>query len=446
MLSFAELDELAQRGLARSRSRAAFCTAIAELRRELGREQIVVSDRRWRNSLDVLRAHAFLSGRAIVTEDDLGFLEHVLWKDPEEHPKVRDAIHRLVKGYEEQARELLIQSQELREYAERGWESDELRSRAIVESPYQDRQHPGPLRPPGARGRRERAHGARRGDDALAGQGNPAIDAAPDLAGASESARRRCQPRKPRPQSCFAPATTSNPIASSLCSPSRPANFGGIAKGAKASRRRFEHRLEPFSHVMLYFRRRPHGQLVFITRAEAAGLQPFRLEDNLGRLALGTYMLELAEALTPKTRKHRAPTICWPRRSALSARERPTRRCVRLTAKDVSMGGLRYAVRPLSHLRRNQIGSAPVYFIIGRGGVVCARCRVSAAEGGIRLGAASAAALVQLGELPLADASAATAAGADGALAIARFVASVVDRKLRSVEFLDSVIAPARQA
>src|ERR1700726_3650893 len=133
MLSFAELDEL------RAMSRAVevpggVITAIAELRRELGRQQIVVSDRRWRNSLDVLRAHALLSGRTIVAEDDLGFLEHVLWKDPEEHPKVRDAIHRLVKGYEEQARELLIQSQELREYAERGWESDEMRSRAIVEA------------------------------------------------------------------------------------------------------------------------------------------------------------------------------------------------------------------------------------------------------------------------------------------------------------------------
>jgi ABC-type uncharacterized transport system permease subunit len=67
-------------------------------------------------------------------------------------------------------------------------------------------------------------------------------------------------------------------------------------------------------------------------------------------------------------------------------------------------------------------------------------------EGGIRLGAASAAALVELGRMPLAAAAAATAAGADGALAIARFIASVVDRKLRSVEFLDSVIAPATRA
>ena len=35
------------------------------------------------------------------TEDDLMFLEHVLWKDPEEQPKVREAIRRLVKGYED---------------------------------------------------------------------------------------------------------------------------------------------------------------------------------------------------------------------------------------------------------------------------------------------------------------------------------------------------------
>ena len=132
-LSFGELDELRDLTHAVEVPGGVFA-AIVELRRELGRQQIVVSDRRWRNSLEVLRAHAMLCARATVTEDDLAFLEHILWKDPEEHPKVREAIHRLVKGYEEQARELLIQSQELRDYAERGWESDELRSRAMVEA------------------------------------------------------------------------------------------------------------------------------------------------------------------------------------------------------------------------------------------------------------------------------------------------------------------------
>ena len=52
--------------------------------------------------------------------------------------------------------------------------------------------------------------------------------------------------------------------------------LSGIAKGAKASRRRFERKLEPFSHVTLYFRRRPHGQLVFITRAERGENPPPR--------------------------------------------------------------------------------------------------------------------------------------------------------------------------
>ncbi len=106
---------------------------VAEIRRELAGRQIIASDRRWRAALDVLRAHALLFGRNQVTEDDLLFLEHVLWKDPEERPKVRDALHHLIKGYEEEARELLIQSQELRDYAGRGWESEELRSRALIE-------------------------------------------------------------------------------------------------------------------------------------------------------------------------------------------------------------------------------------------------------------------------------------------------------------------------
>ncbi len=133
MLSFAELDELrTAAGAVEVPDRV--ITAIAELRRELARQQIIVSDRRWRNALEVLRAHALLYGRTEVAEDDLAFLEHVLWKDPEEHPKVRETIHRLVKGFEEQARELLIQSQELSEYVNRRWESDELRSRALVEA------------------------------------------------------------------------------------------------------------------------------------------------------------------------------------------------------------------------------------------------------------------------------------------------------------------------
>jgi MoxR-like ATPase len=132
-LSFAELNALAGT-VAMVKIPGAIFNEIAELRRSLGREQIVVSDRRWKNSLDVLRAHAIIFGRSVVIEDDLMFLEHVLWKDPEERPKVTDLLRRLVRGYQEEARELLIQSQELRDYAQRPWESNELRDRAVVEA------------------------------------------------------------------------------------------------------------------------------------------------------------------------------------------------------------------------------------------------------------------------------------------------------------------------
>ncbi|MHB8383529.1 MAG: AAA family ATPase [Candidatus Binataceae bacterium] len=132
-LSFAELNELG--AAAREVTvPGAILRTLSELRRALGNEQIIVSDRRWKSSLAVMRAHALLLSRTAVTEDDLMFLEHVLWKDPEERPKVTEALRRIVRGFEEEARELLIQSQELREYAERRWDSEELRQRAIVEA------------------------------------------------------------------------------------------------------------------------------------------------------------------------------------------------------------------------------------------------------------------------------------------------------------------------
>jgi MoxR-like ATPase len=108
--------------------------ALAELRRNLAAQQIIASDRRWRNALGILRAHALLAARRRASDDDLMFLEHVLWKDPQELPKVRDALRRLVKGFEDEAHELLIQSQELRDYAARPWESKELRQRAVLEA------------------------------------------------------------------------------------------------------------------------------------------------------------------------------------------------------------------------------------------------------------------------------------------------------------------------
>jgi MoxR-like ATPase len=108
--------------------------ALTDLRRELRTKNVVVSDRRWTQAVGVLRAHAWLNGASAVGEEDVGFLEHVLWRDPAERETVRTAIRELLRGYEDEVRVLLYQSRELREYALRAWDTPELESRAAVEA------------------------------------------------------------------------------------------------------------------------------------------------------------------------------------------------------------------------------------------------------------------------------------------------------------------------
>lgn len=106
---------------------------LADVRRELGRKEIIASDRRYHQSLELLRARALLAGRPAVSEEDLAFLEHVLWRDPAEQAEVRATLRSLLQGHEDEVQELLFQSRELRDYTLREWETRELRSRAVVE-------------------------------------------------------------------------------------------------------------------------------------------------------------------------------------------------------------------------------------------------------------------------------------------------------------------------
>lgn len=108
--------------------------AVTDLRRELGKRGVVASDRRYAQSLGVLKAHAYLRGRTAVAEEDVAFLEHVLWRDPAERAPVREVIRELLHGYEDEAQVLLYQSRELRDYALQDWESRDLRDRAAVEA------------------------------------------------------------------------------------------------------------------------------------------------------------------------------------------------------------------------------------------------------------------------------------------------------------------------
>lgn len=217
--------------------------------------------------------------------------------------------------------------------------------------------------------------------------------------------------------------------------------LSGIAKGAKASRRRFERKLEPFSHVTLFFRRRPQGQLVFITRAEAGDAMP-PLEDDLAKIALGSYMLELADALTSEEAEAADAYQVLARALETLGGGAVTlamRQSFELNLLRAAGFGLEFAHCRICGLADADGGGA-VYFVVARGGIVCARCRPQAPEGAVRLAAINAAALAALAAAPIEDAAVLAQAGTDGALAIARFLASILDRKLRSVDFLDSLL------
>jgi len=65
---------------------------IAQMRTELRREGIVVSDRRWRTSLDVIKSETLLCGRNDVRQDDLNIMADVLWNKPDERKTVAGVI------------------------------------------------------------------------------------------------------------------------------------------------------------------------------------------------------------------------------------------------------------------------------------------------------------------------------------------------------------------
>jgi MoxR-like ATPase len=106
---------------------------IADIRRELNKKNIQASDRRYRQSLTLLQAHAFLEGGSEVQEKDLFFLEHVLWRDPAEHETVRNTIREMLLGYEEEITELLYESREIRDSASQPGKTSDERARALIE-------------------------------------------------------------------------------------------------------------------------------------------------------------------------------------------------------------------------------------------------------------------------------------------------------------------------
>lgn len=128
--TLAELQSRADRiGLARG-----VLAELTEIRRRLGAAGVLASDRRYRQSLSVLKAAALLDGRNRVDHRDLVWLEHLLWSDPEESRKVLEVLSSLQLGMLEDARKLRRQAEEIEAYARRAWPSESDRERALLEA------------------------------------------------------------------------------------------------------------------------------------------------------------------------------------------------------------------------------------------------------------------------------------------------------------------------
>lgn len=107
---------------------------ISRIRKDLAKKGITPSDRRYKQSVSLLRSRAYLEGRGEVSEDDLRILEHVLWREPGQKAEIQSVIHQSLHGWRDRLKELLIQAKELDAYSKREWESEEMLIKANIEA------------------------------------------------------------------------------------------------------------------------------------------------------------------------------------------------------------------------------------------------------------------------------------------------------------------------
>ena len=107
---------------------------LTELRRTLNSKGVIASDRRYRQSLAVLKAAAFMDDRAVVDHRDLTWLEHILWTEPQARTTVLQTLSELNAGLDEEVRKLVRQAKEIGKYARRSWPSRAEGDRALLEA------------------------------------------------------------------------------------------------------------------------------------------------------------------------------------------------------------------------------------------------------------------------------------------------------------------------
>lgn len=65
---------------------------LVKLRRETESQGFIVSDRKWVQSVRVLRGFAYLNGHKTVEADDLSIYQHMIWSKPDQIPQARKMV------------------------------------------------------------------------------------------------------------------------------------------------------------------------------------------------------------------------------------------------------------------------------------------------------------------------------------------------------------------
>ena len=86
---------------------------LYEIRADLEMEGVVVSDRRFRQSLSALRSMAWVDGRTVVTDDDFRILQHMFWTNPQEVKRVARVILSHTNPLELEADEIIDFAEEI---------------------------------------------------------------------------------------------------------------------------------------------------------------------------------------------------------------------------------------------------------------------------------------------------------------------------------------------
>ena len=110
-------------------------TALGSLRNALARENIYPSDRRWRQSVKALKAHAFLAGRDTVKDSDIMALRFTLWDTVNQVERVERLCKEAANPYAATLLEIADAISEIRtNMAEREEESIEIKGRYAHEA------------------------------------------------------------------------------------------------------------------------------------------------------------------------------------------------------------------------------------------------------------------------------------------------------------------------